>query len=319
MLKDLLLWFYWHPFRYLIQRMPVFLIYRTARLISFFFYTLGRRKKKAFEMEFLFLMGNSYSQLQFHKTIKEAFFIFVCNELDMMLYPVMTPKNISSFTYLSGIANLDKALSQGKGAILLFGHFGNNQMVMPAIGYRSYKMNQLSAPATVWKDIIPDRSFSFMEKKAMEERWKHELSLPVNHINIFSSLKSAFTCLKRNEVLGVAADGGGGKQRVAVNLLKRKAYFSVGAIEIARRLSAPVLPTFMIRDDQGRNTMIIEPAVHVKNDEEVETVVAEIAQIFANRLEEYILSHPSHYLNFLSLRRYMAKVDQTPFFIEKHV
>ncbi len=83
-------------------------------------------------------------------------------------------------------------------------------MVMPAIGYYGYPMGQLSAPATVWTDVMPNRRFSAMEMRAMHIRWKQELSLPVEHINIFGSLKRAFVCLKKNHVLGVAIDGGWG-------------------------------------------------------------------------------------------------------------
>jgi KDO2-lipid IV(A) lauroyltransferase len=209
--------------------------------------------------------------------------------------------------------------------MLLFAHFGANQMVMPAVGYRGYKMSQLSAPATVWTKIL-GKEQNLIERKTMEIKWRCELSLPVRHINIFGSLKEAFLCLRRNEILGVAIDGGGGKERAAVEFLGKTALFSTGSAEIALRTGCNVLPTFVIRNSKGYNTMIIEkPIPHPgsKPDTKIdrrdrERAIAELIRAFVERLEPYVLRYPCHYLDFLSLRTFMAGLGDPEFFVEGH-
>lgn len=229
----------------------------------------------------------------------------------------MNKKNIDSIIDYVGLEHLENALSRGKGVMLLFAHFGANQMIMPAIGYKGYRMSQLSAPPTVWIEKMPNKKFSPMAKKGLEIRWEHELSLPVRHINIFGSLKDAFLCLKRNDVLGIAMDGGGGKTRVMVDFLGRKAMFSTGAFEIALRTGCVVLPTFMIRGKEGRNRIIIEPPLAIENEPD-EDHVKKYASAFVRRFEEYVYRYPCHYLNFLALRTFMEKQGDTPFFVKEN-
>ncbi len=151
-----------------------------------------------------------------------------------------------------------------------------------------------------------------MEKKAWEIRWRQETALPVRHINVFGSLKGAFETLKKNEVLGVAIDGGGGTRRVAVDFLGGKALFSSGAVELAMRTGCPVLPTFMVRNEEGFHTMIVEPPLELSNREED---IRNNIRLFIEHLERYVLKYPCHYLMFLALRRFMAEKGDTPFFV----
>jgi len=153
-----------------------------------------------------------------------------------------------------------------------------------------------------------------MNKKALELRWEQELSLPVKHVNVFSSLKEAFFCLKHNEILGIAMDGGGGKDRIGVDFLGRKAFFSTGALEIAIRTGCTVLPVFMVRDQQGGNTMIVEPPLEIVDEGTKREMIQKSMNCFVKRLEWYVLKYPYHYLKFLALRQFMTEQGDIPLF-----
>ena len=220
---------------------------------------------------------------------------------------------IENLVACRGLEHLDKALAGGKGVLLMFAHFGANQMIMPALGYRGYTMCQLSAPPTVWAHILPGMQFSALAQKTLEVRWRLEQSLPVKHINVFGTLKEAFKCLGRNEILGVAVDGGGGKTRAAVGFLGRQVLLSTGAMEIAQRVGSPVLPAFMLRDDRGRQTLIIEPPLAIDAAGGQDAVRRNLA-LFMERFEPYVVTYPEHYLDYVGLRQFMEKRGDTPFF-----
>jgi KDO2-lipid IV(A) lauroyltransferase len=294
-------------------------MYRLARLIAWIMLPVSGRTGRLAE-ELASIPGEGpciHSPLEIRALVYRALISYVSCELEVLVFPVLNKENISSYVTCTGLEHLDKALVQGRGAMLLFGHFGANQIVMPAIGYSGYKMCQLSAPATVWKEVLPNREFSPLEERMMQERWKHELSLPVRHINIFGSLKEAFRCLQRNEVLGVAIDGGGGKERIALDFLGRRALFSPGAVDMARRTGCAVLPTFVVRDSNGRNTMIIEPSLDMSQDGVGGEFIQRNMQLFVKRLEDYVLRRPDLYVNFLALRSFMAENGDTPFMIKE--
>ncbi len=314
MIKDVILWLYWNPFRYIVQRLPARQFYWLTALLSGMYYRLSRGKRWKYERELVTIMGEQLTPHERQEIVKQTCFLLVCNELEVLLFPMLDQENIASYVKVTGIEHLDCALSEGNGAMLLLAHFGANQMVMPAVGCHDYRMSQLSAPATAWKQVMPERVFSRIEEQAMNLRWQYELSLPVEHINIFGSLKKAFRCLQKNHVLGIAIDGGWGEHKAAVDFFRQQALFSIGAVDIARRTGCVILPTFMIRDMRsGQNTMIIEAPLPLEEGTDSEEIAAKTTQRFAAILERYVKTHPAHYLHFLALRRMMAERGDSPF------
>jgi KDO2-lipid IV(A) lauroyltransferase len=316
-IKDFLLWLYWYPFRILIQRTPAGLAYKLARLGGILLFHISVRKRRTFETEYRHIFIDSAGLTPMNLAVKKAFINLCQAEIEMMCYSKMNAQNIHQFVTSPSFRNLDTAIEAGKGVMLLFAHFGANQMVMPAVGYNGYKMSQMSAPATVWVEKLPDRRFSVMEKRALGLRWKQELSLPVTHINIFGSLRRAIICLKNNGILGVAIDGGGGKERTETRLMNKPALFSTGAATLAVRMGCAVLPTFMIRTEDGPNRMIILPSVSPSDSTSQEAAIREIIQAFADQLTYFIHEYPDHYLNFMALRSFMSQFGDIPLFLKK--
>lgn len=313
-LKDALLYVYWKPLKNVIQKMPPPVVYPAGSLLGSAAFLFLRRKRCALEREVEFILGPAIEACRKKSIVRKAFQVEAQKELEVLLFPILSTENISSFARIEGIEHLDGALAGGKGVMLLFAHFGANQMIMPAIGHRGYTMCQLSAPATVWKEVLPDKKFSAMEEYSLQVRTDHEEKLPVKHINIFKSIREAFRCLQKNEVLGVAVDGGGGNERISVSFLGREALLSPGPSDIARRTGCAVLPTFVLRDSRGRNRVIIERALKILPDSCVENTTAAITQAFATRLEEYVRKSPEYYINFMALRTFMARRGDVPLF-----
>lgn len=313
-LNDVLIWCYWHPFRRIVQAAPRRLAYLLARWGGSAAYYVFRQRRRALAQELtdLGLAGPGNPELK--RTVKRAFSVLFQNEIDVMLFPKLNAANIGDFVVCSGTQYIDEALQKGKGVMLLFTHFGANQMIMPAIGYRGYTMCQMSAPPMVWEEKLPNKKFTPMGRKALQLRWEHELSLPVKHINIFRPLKEAFVCLRKNQILGIAMDGGGGKERVAVGFLGRTALISGGAIEIAMRTGCVVLPTFMVRQPRGDQKLIVQEPLQLSDAGDHEERVQKNVALFMGRFEEYVRTYPDHYLNFLALRRFMELQGDAPFF-----
>ncbi len=315
-LKDILRIAYLYPLKWIAWMIPFRISYAMAGLSGFLAYMMMAGKRKAFEAEVKRLPGQGGSVAG---VVKKAFQNLMRHELEVMLFPRLNPGNIDFFVKCEGLSHLDNALKKGRGAMLLFAHFGSNQMIMPAIGHRHYAMSQMSAPATVWVEKLPNRKFTRIHKALLKMRWAHEASLPVSHINIFGSMKEAFQCLKRNEVLGIAIDGGGGKDRVAVPFLGRVARFSTGAFSIALRTRCEVLPCFMVRQGNGTHRLVIEPPIDIKASGAADAEIREHTVFFAKRLEEYVLKYPCHYAGFLALRTFMEAGGDAAFFIKEKI
>ena len=297
--------------------MPLFAVHTLSKTLGRLLFLSGGGRRERLEREYTLSLSDLLGKQRKASSVRDAFWILAADELELLLYPTLNPKRTEHLVRSEGWEHLDRGLADGKGVLLLFAHFGSNRMVMPAVGYKGYTMTQLSAPPTVWIEKMPERLKSPMSRKALELRWQHEQSLPVTHANIFKSLKRAFDCLKRNEVLGIAMDGAGGKRRSEVQFLGKRANFSSGALEIALQTGCSVLPTFIVRTPSGIHEMVIEPPLSLDGSPSDTNRVQRGTQAFAHMLEQRVLAHPGHYLDFMALRRLTAEQgEDDPLFIE---
>lgn len=243
--------------------------------------------------------------------IRDTFRLTMYNELEVLRYPYLNPKTIGNVCEIVGREHLDAALKKGKGALVLIGHFGANQMIMPALGHVGYKMNQLSAPPPVWAEILRDSRTTPLWRKTLERRWELEKKLPVQHINVFRFLRPAFDALKNNEVLGLAFDGGGGKKWVEVDFCGRRANFSIQPAQIWKKTGAALLPTYVLRmPGEARHKVVITEELPWAGSNEASL------QALATRFEEWVWRWPEHYLHFLQMRRRVRGTDVFPLFLD---
>ena len=242
---------------------------------------------------------------------KESARLRVLNELEVLRYPTLNAHNIHAVCGVLGLNHLDTALAKGRGAILMIGHFGANQMIMPALGYRGYSIHQLSAPPTVWADILPERSNRLWRHKLVL-RWGLEQSLPVKHINVFKFLRPAFACLRANEVLGLAFDGGGGTEWLKVPFLGRQMNISAQSFQLWQKTKTTLLPTVVLRHShQATHQVIISPPLEW---EDAEDPLLHNAKRYVDRFSGWVQQFPCHYLPFLQMRRQVRMTDISPFF-----
>ncbi len=316
LIMDIVLWVYWYPFRKLVQILPINWLTPLSRAVGLGIALVSRRWRRNFN-EVMARTPALTALPNRRPWVISAFQDLLHNELEMLVFPKMTSRNIGSFVRWRGKEHLDQGLEKGRGVMLIFAHFGANQMFMPAVGYSGYKMCQMNASPLDWKGRLKPMDCSRMVQKSLELRWEHVQSLPVQLIDIFGSLRGAYSCLARNEVLGIAMDGAGGKDGIEVDFLGTKALFSTGAMRIAAKTRCVVLPAFMVRDEKGVNEMIIAPPLKELASKDDKEGLKDAIQQLAHLLEGYVIAQPSHYLHFLAVRRMSAeKEDEPPFLLD---
>ncbi len=312
-LKNIVLWAYWYPLRVLLNILPVSLMYRIASFFGDLHRLLSRNKQHCLSAEYQFLAEHSTPGEPIETAVRQSFVQHFQNDFEMFRYKNMTAYNIDQYIVCKGLENLDVALAKKRGVILTFGHFGANKMIMPAMGYRGYSMNQFSTPPTVWIEKRVDRDMSGMSKRDMELRWEADCKLPSKLINIFGSLRPAYQCLKNGEILGVAIDGPGGKRKINLDWNGHEASFSLGPMDLALRTEAAVLPVYVIREVSGRNVLVINQEIDSKHRKSPEDLTKAVVKQHAAQA----LTYPSSYLEFMAWRRFMNTIDGTGLFVEK--
>ena len=261
------------------------------------------------------LFGTAPMPAPIEQVLRDGYRASMFNEIEVLRYPHLNPQTIADVCEIEGREHLDAALARGRGAIVLIGHFGANQMIMPALGHSGYPMNQLSAPPPVWADILRETRTTPLWEKVLARRWALEQRLPVQHINVFRFLRPAFDCLRDNQVLGLAFDGGGGTHGTQVQFMARRANLSIQPIQLWKKTGAALLPTVVVRrPGDARHRIVIEPELEWQPHRDRQVEVQQNMQAFVDRFAAWVARLPDHYLQFLLIRRRVRGTDVRPFF-----
>ncbi len=327
LLKDFSRWIFWYPLRWFLMAWPIHWAYQIADGMAEIVYRLnGRRKQKTRDELLRMDLGRILSEAEIEAIVKEGVRMFFLNQIDVLLYPKLMAEPIDSYTELVGLVHLEKALAGGKGVVLAHIHSGNPQMLMPALGHRGYPLNQVGlSPEDLKAEMdsenhIPDSLRETkkplketdngmppptpMLKRVLELMHSLELTLPAHYVYLGKTLLPAFRCLKRNELLAIAIDGAGGKNRIYVELAGRKASFSKGPVAMALREGAVLLPLYTKRMHPSYRHQVIldEPLQMIKTGDPEKDIEVNTNQL-AQRFSRFISNEPGQYARLLGYKR----------------
>jgi len=326
-LKDISRWIFWYPLRWFLAALPIGMAYKIADIMAEIVYHLNRRRREKTRSELLRMnLGRTLSETEIEAIIKEGVRMFFLNQIDVLLYPKLMKEPIDKYTELIGKEHLQQALAQGKGVVLAHIHSGNPQMLMPALGHRGYTLNQVGlSPEDLQEEMDSENHIpeslkvakkparlndngmpppTPMLKKVLELMHSLELALPAHYVYLGKSLLPAFRCLKRNELLAIAIDGAGGKNRIFLELAGRKASFSKGPAAIALREGAVILPLYTKRVAPSyRHQVIIGEPLALEKTGDPDNDVVVNTNILAARFSQFISQEPGQYARLLGYKR----------------
>ena len=109
------------------------------------------------------------------------------------------------------------------------------------------------------------------------------------------AVREALRCLRRGELLGVVADQHQAEGGIVVNFFGRPAATALGPARIAARTGAPVLPLFVVRQEDDTFRMYVEPPVELVDTGDRDGDVHETTQRLQSALEAGIRRNPDQW------------------------
>ncbi len=293
---DILKCVYWFPFRMVVHRLPLKAGYSIATVMAFVGFIFMRKRRHLTEKGFRIMFRGEISEKGMKKSIRETFENVFKNDIEVLWYPKLTPGLCDKIFTFEGLENLDRAIKEGRGTVLLHGHLGNPHMIMPALGFKGYKLNQLGSRNPPEKINGPFTSFpNWIKQKGYEIKLGYKEALPVNFIYTDKSMKAIIRCLKNNEVLAVAMDGREGANWIEIDFLNHKAMFSTGAMGFIIKMLPVVLPSFVIRQENDTHKIIISSPMDLKVTGDREKDIRDNMETFLSLFERYVFAEPSQY------------------------
>jgi lauroyl/myristoyl acyltransferase len=184
----------------------------------------------------------------------------------------------------------DDALARGNGAIALSGHFGNWELA--GVLLRRFT----TYPLTVVAMREPDAEVSRL-------RYQLRAKLGIETIEVRQHVETAIAIrrlLQQNRVVGMLLDRHVGKDFVQVTFFGRPAYFLRTPAMLAFFSGAPLIPSFVYRDDQDQLVVECGPAIDVPRTGDRDENIRAATQAVADVIARQIRARPHYWYQFYS-------------------
>jgi KDO2-lipid IV(A) lauroyltransferase len=269
----------------IVDRLFLLIPYKVAlgigRLFGYLGYLILSGYRKLTKRHLRLAFGSSKTDEEIDRIAKEVFINLGIGLSEIFSLPKLK-KRLDGIVEVKGIENIDRALKEGRGAVVISAHLGNWELVPMYFAYKGYPANIVARPI-------------YYEKY---DEWVRFLrnSMGVNVIYRTESPKKLLALLKKNELVGIMPDQDiDSIEGVFVNFFGRKAYTPTAPAKLALAAKSPLIPLFILRN-HNKHTIYVENPIYVNNGEDKEAAVLSYTQEWSDRVESYIRRYPGQWV-----------------------
>jgi KDO2-lipid IV(A) lauroyltransferase len=195
--------------------------------------------------------------------------------------PILGRAGLERVVSIKGLEHFDRALCDGKGAVLATGHFGNWELMGAALAQRGYPMNFLVGHQT---NRLVDAMLNSMRA-----------GFGIGLVRHGAHVRKVLRLLRRNQFVAMLCDHDAGRKGLMISFFGRPASSVFGPASFALRSGAPIMMGFISRDVEGRHQVELTPPLHVRDDLPPSEAIAEATQQLADLIEERVRLKPDHW------------------------
>lgn len=178
---------------------------------------------------------------------------------------------------VQGLEHLEAARREGRGLILLSGHFGNFELWAAHLG-RFYPMDF----------VVRELRNPGVEALIDRER----AATGVGRIHTDMGMRRVYESLRANRCVPMLGDQDARRHGVFVDFLGRKASTTLGPARIALATGAPLMMVFIVRRPDGRHVITIEPRLEA-GDRHDPGAALRLTRLHVARLEHWVRARPA--------------------------
>ena len=261
------------------------------------FFVMRRRRRVAYE-NFGQVLGLPWNAPQVKRTAEHAFGNYFKMFADFMLMDTLTPEEIRRMVRPQGVEHIDRALAEGKGAIVVTAHVSNWDILAAAAAVYGY-------PISAVTNELPSGGLNELVVASRERIGMKMIPLGAG------SPRQILRALGRNELVALASDLYSGDRGVRVLFFNRPAMFPAGPAALALKTGAPILPVWIRRQTDNLYVAEVEAPIEVSRTgdtpRDIQLTTERIVQFF----ERIIRREPDQWLVFLPVWR-LAPASQSP-------
>jgi len=254
---------------------------RVGRLV---YYLVSKNRRRALE-NLSRVFGDEKTPDQLEEIAKTCFENFVRSGFELVPYTYLSPEGRRRYVRIVGKEKLDEALALGRGVISLSAHLGNFLIMMGRLAVDGYHV-----------DLVVKQS----KTQSIEARLQ-SLRKELGYDSIYvtpriQSVKASLTSLKNNHVLVLHGDQRQRNAGIDVTFFGIPATAAAGPISLALSRGAPVIPMFMVRNqDSITHTLFIEDPLEFSISGSKETDIKTNVQKYTDAIQSYVQRYPTQW------------------------
>lgn len=269
--------------RRLVLILPLKSAQRLGALIgTIAYYVASKRRKIALEnLKYAF----PEKSLNEHILIaKGSFRNYAIALTELLWFPNLSDEIIRKLVKTDQLNMILNHHSEGKGLILLSGHFGNWELIALGVAY----LAKLS-----FTIIVQTQNNRLVDAVINE----HRCLFGNKVVPMGMSVREIIRTLNNKGVVAIAPDQSGDREGgIYVDFFGRSTATHQGPAVFALRTQAPLIMGFMIRQPDGSYNVVLEKIKYDDISEYNENNVYELTRRHLKLLESYIRKYPDHWL-----------------------
>ena len=263
--------------------LPMRLGYFIAELCGNALYLLSTKRRNITSNNIKHVLGTKVEKGRLRPTVRSIFKNMVKNYFDLIKLPQLDLNSLVKSVTFDGWHHLEKALSSERGTIIATAHLGNFEFAAQVLAARGIKM-------TIFvEDFNSKPVLGYIDKL---RQINGVTTMPVSS----STLRDALEILREGGTVVIVCD-----RNIQGNGLKTKFFgeetsLPFGAVSLALRTGAAVVPMFSVRESRNRFIIHIEAPLRLANTgSRSHSVRANLEKLIAI-MEKYIHQYPGQWV-----------------------
>jgi Kdo2-lipid IVA lauroyltransferase/acyltransferase len=265
-------------FRILPRRVGIEMMRLLARVG---FYLIKSEREKTIR-HLTIAFGNEKSEKEINQLAKKVFLHFATIAVDAIRIPIFIKKGINNFVSTSNVELSGKYRDEGRGPMVLTGHFGNWELMGAWLAQNEYKLRVVGTTAY---DKRIDKLITDTRNSA-------------GYINIArgTGTRELVKILRQGFPLGILIDQDTKVEGVFVDFFGKKAHTAVGPVVLAQKFKLPIIPHFLhLKDDYTYHFECLDEIELVDTGDPEKDLLTNV-QKCSNAYEEIIRRHPEQWV-----------------------
>lgn len=231
------------------------------------------------------MAGLEISEEEAKKLVKASFINMATNVFEIFYMPRLNENNFRAYIDIEHLERLTDALAEGHGVVVLTGHIGTWEWLSAAFTLSGLPVTAIAKPQPI----------------EQYTRVLNDLRATI-HVEIFSrgtsELLAAARALKQGKILGFLADQDAGPGGAFIDFLGRPASTPMGPAVFSRKFNAPVIPAFILRQEDGRHRVIVGEALRYEDHGDTDRDLYDFTVRMTRILERVVRENPTQWLWF---------------------